>query len=60
MLKYMSVEYLSSYLLILATPSRAFLTGTVRQGYEKEKQIKRRMIVSLIQGLKPRSMKRER
>ena len=27
---------LSIYLLILPTPSRAFLAGTARQGYEKE------------------------
>ena len=30
------MEDLSIYLLILPTPSRAFLAGTARQGYEKE------------------------
>ena len=29
-------SYPSIYLLILPTPSRAFLAGTARQGYEKE------------------------
>ena len=33
------------YLQILPTPSRAFLAGTARQGYEKDK----RMTVSLCQ-----------
>ena len=42
------------------TPSRAFLAGTARQGYEKEKD--KRMTVSLCQDerLKTRSMMKVR
>ena len=48
------------YLQILPTPSRAFLAGTARQGYEKEKD--KRVTVSLCQDerLKTRSMMKGR